>query len=287
LPHLSAAQAVPARQQGHHRGEPRTEWPPRHPGWQKATDPATTGGTAPDRRLVLGHPHCQRQQFHDLVTPRSTPDPSGSFEEWLPTMAALLWHHGHDLVHLFDRQQRPERPRCPGCPPRFRPEGGAFGRAAAWGGSDEGAREELEEDWPSRASNSRLRSRKVRISVWAADKGAAQISGDRGGLIRSMNWGRRSHGPSCTPGLQAGLNAYAQSIAARPDARHYPPVGVRGIGERSGVWQAPGPRGHHSNHSPIASCGTSKSTSPRSHSPLARVAPTSGGRVYWPGGAGL
>jgi hypothetical protein len=49
-------------------------------------------------------------------------------------------------------------PRCPGWPPRFRPEGRAFGRAGVWGGSDDGGREKLAEFCPSRASSSRMRA---------------------------------------------------------------------------------------------------------------------------------
>src|SRR5438477_655743 len=40
--------------------------------------------------------------------------------------------------------------------------------AGAWGGSDEGGREELAECWPRRASSSRMRSRWATINAWAA-----------------------------------------------------------------------------------------------------------------------
>src|SRR3712207_8518023 len=60
---------------------------------------------------------------------------------------------------------RSKAPRCPGWPPRFRPEVGPFGRTGAWGGSDEGGREELPGGWPSRDREStRLKSRYAHIS---------------------------------------------------------------------------------------------------------------------------
>src|SRR5439155_26641582 len=90
----------------------------------------------------------------------------------------------------------------------FRPEGGAFARAGAWGGSDEGGREELAEVWPSRTSSSRMRACRATISAWAADGVAAQISGGRGGSVNCIDRGIRQPRSGCNPQLRAGLNAY-------------------------------------------------------------------------------
>jgi hypothetical protein len=62
------------------------------------------------------------------------------------------------FVHVLHRQQGMERPAVSGLAAAL-PSGAP--RPALWGtcsGSDEGEREELEESWPSRASNSRMRS---------------------------------------------------------------------------------------------------------------------------------
>src|SRR3954468_24690278 len=103
-------------------------------------------------------------------------------------------------------------PRCPGWPPRFRPEGGAFGRTGAWGGSEEGGREELDESWPRRASSSQTRACRVRISVWAAAGVASQTSGGRGRTVSSMPWVYGVTARPASPSLQAGLNAYVSSL---------------------------------------------------------------------------
>src|SRR5262249_34947639 len=102
--------------------------------------------------------------------------------------------------------------RCPDWPPRFRPEGGAFGRADAGGGSDEEGQEEFAEVWPRRASRTRTRSGRTTISAWAADGVADQMSGGRGRVVSSIARGIRRHGPGCNPQLAGELRTYSVAM---------------------------------------------------------------------------
>ena len=64
------------------------------------------------------------------------------------------------MIRLTFSAGRSDRvaPLWPGWPPRLRPEGLLFGRAATFGGSDEGGFEELREFIPSLASSSATRA---------------------------------------------------------------------------------------------------------------------------------
>src|SRR5207249_7100984 len=56
--------------------------------------------------LVLSHPHGERQQLRDLVSPSPATATGRSPGERLPTMPATLRLHDHNLVHLLHGQQR-------------------------------------------------------------------------------------------------------------------------------------------------------------------------------------
>jgi hypothetical protein len=56
--------------------------------------------------LVLGDPHRERQQLHDLVSPDSASPVAGGFRKRLLTVLAALRHHRYKFVHLLGRQQR-------------------------------------------------------------------------------------------------------------------------------------------------------------------------------------
>src|SRR3954471_10469537 len=81
------------------------------------------------------------------------PGPRGGlgFRERLLAMPAPLGHHGDEFIHLLNRQQAAVRPAVSRLAAALPTRGGAFGRAGAWGGSEDGGRGELADVWPRRA----------------------------------------------------------------------------------------------------------------------------------------
>jgi hypothetical protein len=138
------------------------------------------------------------------MPPDPGPAAGGGSGEGLLTMPAVRRHHRHDLVPLLDREQPAERPAVSRLAAALPFGRGAFRRTGAWGGSDEGGREEFAEVRPRQASRSRMRSRWARISAWAAHGVAAQISGGGGSSVSSMDWGIRRHRPSRNPLVPGG-----------------------------------------------------------------------------------
>jgi hypothetical protein len=78
--------------------------------------------------------------------------------------------------------------------PPFRPRAGAFGRAAAWGGADDGGREELAEVCPSRAPSSRIRSCRALFSTRRAAFSAHRAAFSRRSVANSSRRGAGSGG---------------------------------------------------------------------------------------------
>src|SRR5215212_1339215 len=111
------------------------------------------------------------------------PDPAPAWHfgarEGLLTMLTALRHHGHDFVHLLDRQQCAVGPPVSRLAAPLPAGGGAFGRGGAWGGSDEGGRDELDESCPRRASSSRTRSCKATFSARSATFSARRAAFSR------------------------------------------------------------------------------------------------------------
>ena len=163
------------------------------------------------------------------MPPDPAPTAGCGLGERLPTVPAALGHHGHDLVHLLDRQQRAAGPAVsrlaaalPAGRRRFRPRW-CLGRVRR------GGTQELDEFWPRRASSSRMRSRRAKISAWAAAGVTAQISGGRGKAVASMTRGIRRHRASRKRGAPGGPE---RLLSPYPDERP-PQIALRSRGPTS------------------------------------------------------
>src|SRR5215213_2045090 len=88
------------------------------------------------------------------MPPHPTSVAGGVLRKRLLTMPILVWHHGHDLVHLLDWQQPAAGPvvaRLAAPPPSGRRR---FGPRGCLGRIRRGGREELADVWLTRASSS-------------------------------------------------------------------------------------------------------------------------------------